>query len=385
MSNTTVTETTPAELLLNPSDPKEREILVVERGFQLAQRKANVLANSDIVPATFKGKLANCVIAMEMAERLNTGAMEIMQNLYIVHGNPAFSSKYLIAMVNRSGILDGRLRFEFVGTPGQDDHGCYAVGTDKASKQELKGSVVTVSMAKDQGWYSKNGSKWPSMTEQMLMYRAAAFWSRIYAPEATMGMDTVEERQDIREEIDITPGSEKELGSVAEMIQAKNTKSVEESENEDTTTIIDGQAEEIKEEPFGGDAIDPEAQETAPVPEEDNRPWPRLDDGFWYDSASEIYDEEKHLWGDDQPKVNANGTFRKRPAKPAQEAPAQPTDGSKSPAYDDIMKAISLSKTPSDFIAVAGMPQMAELWEGEKDLVMAQITARKEYLKNNPE
>jgi hypothetical protein len=44
---------------------------------------------------------------------------------------------------------------------------------------------------------SKAGSKWKTMPELMMRYRAAAFFGRLYAPEITMGMHSVEEVVDI--------------------------------------------------------------------------------------------------------------------------------------------------------------------------------------------
>lgn len=58
-------------------------------------------------------------------------------------------------------------------------------------------------MAVKEGWYQKNGSKWQSMPEQMLRYRAASFFGRIYAPDLLMGLKTQEEEQDAM--IDVTP------------------------------------------------------------------------------------------------------------------------------------------------------------------------------------
>lgn len=43
----------------------------------------------------------------------------------------------------------------------------------------------------------KDGSKWKTMPDLMLRYRAATLFARTYAPELTMGMHTVEEEQDI--------------------------------------------------------------------------------------------------------------------------------------------------------------------------------------------
>ena len=188
------------ELILNPENPAERRILLQEREFAFVQRQANLRASSDIVPQQFRGKIANCVIAMEMASRLGVGEMEIMQNLYVVHGNPAFSAKYLIALVNKSGVLKGRLKFRF----SDDRSSCQAYGTCSETGEELAGTSITLAMAAAEGWTSKSGSKWKTMPDQMLMYRAASFWSRTYAPDATMGMYSVEELVDI-EEKDITP------------------------------------------------------------------------------------------------------------------------------------------------------------------------------------
>jgi hypothetical protein len=52
-------------------------------------------------------------------------------------------------------------------------------------------------MAKAEGWYNKAGSKWKTMPELMLMYRAAAFFARLYTPDLTMGFKTAEENLDI--------------------------------------------------------------------------------------------------------------------------------------------------------------------------------------------
>jgi hypothetical protein len=51
-------------------------------------------------------------------------------------------------------------------------------------------------MAKAEGWYNKAGSKWKTMPELMLMYRAAAFFARLYTPDLTMGFKTAEENLD---------------------------------------------------------------------------------------------------------------------------------------------------------------------------------------------
>ena len=58
----------------------------------------------------------------------------------------------------------------------------------------------TMQMAKDEGWLSKAGSKWKTMPEQMIKYRAAAFFARVYCPNVLMGFKTAEEIADVAPE-----------------------------------------------------------------------------------------------------------------------------------------------------------------------------------------
>ena len=59
-------------------------------------------------------------------------------------------------------------------------------------------------MATAEGWSTKAGSKWKTMPELMLRYRAATFFGRLYAPDLLLGMQTVEEARDI--EVDPVTG-----------------------------------------------------------------------------------------------------------------------------------------------------------------------------------
>ena len=45
----------------------------------------------------------------------------------------------------------------------------------------------SIAMAKAEGWYAKNGSKWKTMEDLMLRYRSAAFFARTVAPEVALG------------------------------------------------------------------------------------------------------------------------------------------------------------------------------------------------------
>jgi hypothetical protein len=177
-------------------------VKVVEAGFgdsdsfQLAQRVATALSKSTLIPKDYQNNLPNCLVALNMANRLNADPLMVMQNLYVVHGRPAWSSQFLIATANKSGKFSP-LRYRFTGTKGKDDFGCVCSAVDRETGEVLEGTEITIGMAKAEGWHDKSGSKWKTMPEQMLRYRAAAFFVRCYAPELSLGLSTSDEVDDI--------------------------------------------------------------------------------------------------------------------------------------------------------------------------------------------
>lgn len=165
--------------------------------FETAQRMAKALCSSSIVPQTYQGdnRIGDCMIALEIANRIGANVLAVMQNLYIVHGRPAWSSQFIISCINASGRFSP-MRYRMTGTPGEDSYGCVAWAQDKTG-EKLESPEITVGMAKAEGWYQKNGSKWKTMPELMLRYRAATLFGRLYAPELLMGIQTDEEVIDV--------------------------------------------------------------------------------------------------------------------------------------------------------------------------------------------
>ena len=178
-----------------PIDPAIRAGFDTVGGFDLIQRTAKLFASSNIVPTQFQGNLPNCVIAVDMALRMGANPLMVCQNLYIVHGRPAWSAQFLIATMNQCGRFSA-IRYEFQGKQGTDDWGCKAVATELATKEKLEGPLITIGLSKKEGWFGKSGSKWQTMPELMLRYRAAAWFVRAYAPEIAMGLQTAEEVKD---------------------------------------------------------------------------------------------------------------------------------------------------------------------------------------------
>ena len=217
--------------------------LLTGSGFEQLQRVAKALAGSTLVPAQYRafaevkeyGKvvghnpnpagLPNCVVALNMALRMGADPLMVMQNLYVIEGRPSWSSQFIIASLNSCGRFSP-LRFD-LSEPGKNEEltysatfwkdgkkvteqrkakikhqTCTAWVIEKETGDRLNGPTISMQMAIDEGWLTKNSSKWLTMPEVMLRYRAASMLGRLYAPELLMGLQSREEVEDF---IDATP------------------------------------------------------------------------------------------------------------------------------------------------------------------------------------
>lgn len=162
--------------------------------FNLAYQMAKGLSQSTLVPQTFQNNPANCLIALEQSNRLNISPMAVMQNLYIVQGRPSFSSSFIIGLINASGKYDMELQFDEEEKDGKP-YACTC--WTELNGRKVTGIKITMDMAEKEGWLKKNGSKWQTMPQVMLRYRAASFFARMNCPELSIGLYTKEELDDI--------------------------------------------------------------------------------------------------------------------------------------------------------------------------------------------
>ena len=162
--------------------------------FDQMARVASMLAKSTLVPQNYQGKPEDCFIACEMAARLNMSPIMVMQNLYVVKGKPAWAGQACMAIITACGLFRN-VHHVYTGEKGSDNRGCYVVAERVSDGAIIEGTEVTMQMAKAEGWLSN--SKWKTMPEQMLAYRAAAFFARVHCPSALMGVQTSEEIYDV--------------------------------------------------------------------------------------------------------------------------------------------------------------------------------------------
>jgi len=179
--------------LINVEEVQGSEVLSVwtDKGaFDQLARAAGMLAKSTIVPQNYQNRPEDCFIAVEMATRMHTSPLFIMQNLYVVKGKPTWAGQACMAMINACGRFKD-VKHIYTGQKGTDSRGCYVTATRISDGETVNGTEITMKMVHSEGWDSNK--KWLTMTEQMLGYRAASFFARMYCPEALMGLQTYDE------------------------------------------------------------------------------------------------------------------------------------------------------------------------------------------------
>lgn len=190
----------PEDIALQPTDEQisgavlETAIMNPKAMNQLA-KVAKMYASGTLVPKDYVNNPANCFIACELAARLNVSPSFVMQNLYIVQGKPSWSGQACIALIKGCGLFSA-VELVMVGEQGTPERGCYMKAVRNRDGSEVNGTTITLKLAQDEGWYSKPGSKWKTMPEQMLKYRAAAFFARTECPNILMGYQIDDEIRD---------------------------------------------------------------------------------------------------------------------------------------------------------------------------------------------
>ena len=180
--------------------------------FESARRIAASLADSALVPMAYRGQsgLANCIVAIEIANRMDMSPFQVMQNLNVIHGRPSWSSQFII------GLIQGCGRFEDFRYDETSDT-CQCVARRKPSGELVDGPRISLQMAKDEGW-TKN-SKWRTMPQTMLRYRAASAFGRFHIPDLILGIQSVEEVEVLEAEVKlIEPRSNSKADEVNELL-----------------------------------------------------------------------------------------------------------------------------------------------------------------------
>ena len=151
---------------------------------------AQQFSQASLVPDTFRGKPADVFLVMGWCDSVGLDYMSGLQGTNVVHGKVGPTAALQISLANARGPFDGPICYETTGKGDSMAVTAYGMIGDKRHEK-----TISMAIAKAEGW-TKN-SKYKTIPEQMLSYRAATFLIRLYCPEVASCLQTTEEIIDV--------------------------------------------------------------------------------------------------------------------------------------------------------------------------------------------
>lgn len=182
-----------------------REVTYEPTTFAEAIAFAEYISKSDLVPADYRGKPANCFVAMQHGKELGISPMQALQGIANINGRPGVFGDLQLAIVQAH--RDYESHKEWIEGEGDKMVAHFQI---KRRGHELHKETFSVADAKTAGlWDSRptisvrggqgtmaNPSPWFRYPKRMLKFRARSFGLRDTFADALKGMKSAEELGD---------------------------------------------------------------------------------------------------------------------------------------------------------------------------------------------
>ena len=156
-----------------------------------AMRMAELLADSSMVPASYKGKPGDILVAIQMGAELGLAPLQALQNIASINGRPSVWGDAALALVQgHPAYVSHR---EWVEGEGMERAGYCAITRRGSGEHVQRFSMRDAERAK---LLNKPGP-WTQYTDRMLVLRARGFAIRDKFSDALRGIITAEEAQDM--------------------------------------------------------------------------------------------------------------------------------------------------------------------------------------------
>lgn len=188
-----------------------------------ASQVAQILSQSDLIPAHFKGKPAAILMALQWAHDTGMPISLALQKIYVVRDRPAMMIEAIQALVLKSGLL---------AAMKQEYDAAKMIATCTVTRKDT-GLTVSASFSKEEAilakLWGKEGSAWSTYPARMLAIRARGWALRDAFSDVINGMEAYEELKDFEDsqtQTRVIQENEQNLNFVLEHI--KRSKTIEE-------------------------------------------------------------------------------------------------------------------------------------------------------------
>jgi hypothetical protein len=158
-----------------------------------AMEYSKILATSNMVPAGYKGKPQDILVAIGWGYEVGLQPMQALQNIAVINGKPSVYGDAALALVK----ADSRCAGVKEWIEGEGDNMTAHCLVKRRYNEDMEETVATFSVmdAKQARLWGKQGP-WQQYPKRMLAMRARGFAIRDAFPDAMKGMITAEEAQD---------------------------------------------------------------------------------------------------------------------------------------------------------------------------------------------
>ena len=189
--------------------------------FDRLERMANMMASGKTaLPAHFRNSPGDCFAIVLQATQWNMNPLAVAQKTHIINGVLGYEAQLVSAVINSSGVVKDRFRFEWFGdwdkivgkfkevesrtkkddngnpkkfiVPAwdqKDEHGL-GVTVSATIKGENEPRVLKLLMTQAR---TRNSTLWTEDPKQQLAYLAQKRWARLYAPDVILGVYSTDE------------------------------------------------------------------------------------------------------------------------------------------------------------------------------------------------
>ena len=147
---------------------------------------ADALCDTDMVPATYRGKPGNGAAAILYGAELGLNPIQSLQHIFVVHGQPSIYARTAVALLKRHGI-----KFRTI----EESPTSVTIRAERGDEAEE--STWTLDRATKAGYASNR--KYSSEPTQMLWAKAAMEVSRRIAPDILLGIAYSTEEMELSE------------------------------------------------------------------------------------------------------------------------------------------------------------------------------------------
>lgn len=163
------------------------------------------------IPKHLQGSVGDCFAVVMQSAQWGMNPFAVAQKTHVVNGVLGYEAQLINAVVNSMHVISDRFRYEYVG----DWAGYRASGFNRVKEPGCGVNVgATLRGESDVRWLpaplcmeqvkTRNSPLWATNPQQQIAYLAVKYWTRLYAPDAILGVYSDDELLQT-EPINVTP------------------------------------------------------------------------------------------------------------------------------------------------------------------------------------